>query len=301
MAFLIAMVTTPAGVSGAVLLPPFQASVLDTHIMAIAPTNLVYNIIATPGALYRYWRQGQTGGQLARLLIAGTVPGVVAGCVIRAVFLPGMAVFDFIVAAVLVPLGAWLALARAPRPGSRRSRLPRPALLVIAVVVGCVGGIYGVGGGSILAPVLIADGHPPARAAPAALSSTFVTSVVGVVAFTVLAANHYGRLPDWPTGILLGLGGLAGGYAGARLQHRLPEAAIRRGLGAVVVAVGVVFLGLGLNNAPPDFSHHGPHHRAVPAACPIRCPATGHDGYSRTTPPASRPGSGHVSLVAEET
>ena len=79
--------TTPAGVSGAVL-PPFQASVLDTHIMAIAPTNLVYNIIASPGALYRYWRQGQTGGPLTRLLIAGTLPGVIAGCVIRAEFLP---------------------------------------------------------------------------------------------------------------------------------------------------------------------------------------------------------------------
>jgi uncharacterized membrane protein YfcA len=96
-AFGIAAVTTPAGVSGAVLLPPFQADVLDTHIMAIAPTNLVYNIIATPGALYRYWRQGQTGGRLTVLLIAGTVPGVIAGCVIRALFLPGMDVFDFIV------------------------------------------------------------------------------------------------------------------------------------------------------------------------------------------------------------
>jgi uncharacterized membrane protein YfcA len=222
-AFLIAVATTPAGVSGTVLLPPFQASVLDAHIMAIAPTNLVYNIIA------------------------GTVPGVVAGCVIRAVFLPGMAVFDFIVAAVLVPLGAWLALVRAPAPDCRRSRLPRAALLVIAAVVGCVGGIYGVGGGSILAPVLIGDGHPPARAAPAALASTFVTSVAGVVAFTLLAAHHHGRPPDWPTGILLGIGGLAGGYVGARLQHRLPEAAIRCGLGVVVVAVGVVFLGLGLS------------------------------------------------------
>jgi uncharacterized protein len=85
---------------------------------------------------------------------------------------------------------------------------------VIAAVVGCVRGIYGVGGGSALAPVLIADGHPPSRAAPAALASTFVTSVAGVVAFTVLAAHHQGRPPDWPTGILLGLGGLAGGYAG---------------------------------------------------------------------------------------
>jgi uncharacterized membrane protein YfcA len=68
-----------------------------------------------------------------------------------------------------------------------------------------------------------------------------------VVTFTVLAAHHHGRPPDWPTGILLGIGGLAGGYIGTRLQHRLPEAAIRRGLGVVVVAVGVVFLGLGLS------------------------------------------------------
>src|SRR5215831_8136775 len=97
-AFGIAAVTTPAGVSGAVLLPPFQFSVLDMHVMAIAPTNLVYNIVATPGALYRYWRQGQTGGRLAVLLVAGCVPGVVAGCVIRAVVLPGMATFDFLVA-----------------------------------------------------------------------------------------------------------------------------------------------------------------------------------------------------------
>ena len=67
-AFLIAVVTTPAGVAGAVLLLPFQPSVLDTHIMAISPTNLVYNIIANPGALYRYWRQRQTGGQLADCL-----------------------------------------------------------------------------------------------------------------------------------------------------------------------------------------------------------------------------------------
>jgi len=35
-AFGVAAVTTPAGVSGAVLLPPFQADVLDTPVQASA-------------------------------------------------------------------------------------------------------------------------------------------------------------------------------------------------------------------------------------------------------------------------
>jgi uncharacterized membrane protein YfcA len=70
-AFVIAVLATPAGISGAVLLLPFQVSVLGTPSPAVTPTNLLYNVVATPGALYRYWRQGQTGGRLALVLIAG--------------------------------------------------------------------------------------------------------------------------------------------------------------------------------------------------------------------------------------
>ena len=71
------------------------------------PTNLLYNVVATPGALYRYWRQGQTGGRLALVLIAGTLPGVIAGSFIRVKLIPGPRVFDLVVAAVLIPLGIW--------------------------------------------------------------------------------------------------------------------------------------------------------------------------------------------------
>src|ERR1700760_4737458 len=111
-AFLIALVASPAGISGAVLLLPFQVSVLGTPSPAVTPTNLLYNVIATPGALYRYWRQGQRGGPLTLILLAGTLPGVVAGSVIRVELLPGARVFDVVVAAVLIPMGGWLALAR---------------------------------------------------------------------------------------------------------------------------------------------------------------------------------------------
>jgi hypothetical protein len=82
-AYVIAALATPAGISGAVLLLPFQVSVLGTPSPAVTPTNLLYNVVATPGALYRYWRQGQTGGRLALVLTARTLPGVIAGSVIR--------------------------------------------------------------------------------------------------------------------------------------------------------------------------------------------------------------------------
>jgi uncharacterized protein len=248
-AFAIAVLATPAGISGAVLLLPFQVSVLGTPSPAVTPTNLLYNVIATPGALYRYWRQGQTGGPLALVLIAGTLPGVVAGSIVRVELLPGARVFDLVVAAVLLPLGGWLAISRAKSEpgGSRQVRIPRPMLVLVAAAVGCVGGIYGIGGGSILAPILIGTGRSPAEVAPAALGSTFVTSLAGVVTFTVLSIHHNGPIaPDWPTGIALGIGGLAGAYAGARIQSRLPDSLIRRLIGVLVIAIGARYLSAGL-------------------------------------------------------
>src|SRR5262249_3724353 len=148
----------------------------------------------------------------------------------------------------VTPLGAWLALAQVtPARATRRARLPRGVIGLIAAVAGCVGGIYGIGGGSILSPILVADGQPPSQVAPAALSSTFLTSLAGVVTFSILAAHQHGSVaPDWPTGIALGAGGLAGGYVAPRLHPRRPERTIRRLLALVVVAIGIRFLWAGL-------------------------------------------------------
>jgi uncharacterized protein len=252
-AFVIAVIATPAGISGAVLILPFQVSVLGTPSPAVTPTNLLYNVVATPGALYRYWRQDQTGGRLALVLIAGTLPGVIAGSIIRVELLPGPRVFDLVVAAVLIPLGTWLAITRPARPPTdgepdRQARLIAvPVLVVLSAAVGCVGGIYGIGGGSILAPILIGSGRKPAEVAPAALASTFVTSVAGVITFAILSIHTHGTVsPDWPTGIALGAGGLVGAYTGARIQGRLPDVLIRRVMGVLVIAIGARYLVSGL-------------------------------------------------------
>ena len=251
-AYVIAVLATPAGISGAVLLLPFQVSVLGTPSPSVTPTNLLYNVVSTPGALYRDWRQGQTGGRLALVLIAGTLPGVIAGSVIRVKVLPGPQVFDLVVAAVLLPLGVWLVLTRPARPGDETARsvrrIPVPVLIALSAAVGCVGGIYGIGGGSILAPILIGSGRRAVDVAPAALASTFVTSVGGVITFTILSVNQHAPVaPNWPTGIALGVGGLAGGYTGARIQSRLPDVLIRRLVGVLVIAIGARYLVPGLS------------------------------------------------------
>jgi uncharacterized protein len=178
---------------------------------------------------------------------------VIAGSVIRVELLPGMHVFDLIIAAVLIPLGGYLVLTRPARtrqPDRPARLIPAPMLMVLAAVVGCAGGIYGIGGGAVLAPVLIGSGHKPSEAAPAALASTFVTSAGGVITFAILALHqHIPVEPDWPTGIALGIGGLAGGYTGARLQSRMPDLLIRRLVGVLVIAIGAYFLSSGLASA----------------------------------------------------
>ncbi len=92
----------------------------------------------------------------------GTVPGVIAGSVIRVDLLPGAQVFDLVVGGVLLPLSIWLAGTNPPRGGDTGRlalAIPSPVLICMAALVGCVGGIYGIGGGSILSPLLIGSGR----------------------------------------------------------------------------------------------------------------------------------------------
>ncbi|WP_245673814.1 sulfite exporter TauE/SafE family protein [Actinoplanes rectilineatus] len=244
---LISVITSPVGVSGAVFLLPVQLSVLHVPNPAVTATNLLFNVVSGPGALARYRRNGALTGPLTRLLLAGTLPGVVLGACIRVFAIPGPRVFCLVVAAVLLPLGIWLC-ARALRPGSPdRPPLSRSSTLGLGVVVGAVGGIYGIGGGSLLGPILAGRGTPMTRIAPAALACTFVTSVTGAVTYGLLGLTTTGSIaPHWTLGLLCGAGGLIGGYLGARLQPHLPERLLRLLLGGLATALAALYLVQGL-------------------------------------------------------
>ena len=241
--FVIATITSPVGVSGAVFLLPVQLSMFGVPNPQVTPTNLLYNVLAGPGALFRYARQGQLRGPLARYLVWGSAPGVIIGAVLRVYVADDPTVFKLVAAAVLAPTGLLIVLSTRSS-GTRLVGAPLSprSITVAAFVVGIAGGIYGIGGGSILGPVLVGSGMAISRVAPAALASTFVTSIVGVVTFAVLQANTSGSIaPDWSLGLACGLGGLCGGYLGASLQPRMPEKSLRTLLGLLAIGLAVVY------------------------------------------------------------
>jgi uncharacterized membrane protein YfcA len=94
-------------------------------------------------------------------------------------------------------------------------------IMLLSYTVGIIGGIYGIGGGAIIAPFLVSFfGLPVYSVAGAALTGTFVTSFVGVLFFWAMAPfySNISVAPDWALGFLFGVGGFMGIYCGARLQ-----------------------------------------------------------------------------------
>ncbi|MDD3312211.1 sulfite exporter TauE/SafE family protein [Pseudodesulfovibrio sp.] len=120
-----------------------------------------------------------------------------------------------------------------------------PGIFALSFGVGIVGGIYGIGGGSIIAPFFVAVyGLPVYIVAGAALMGTFVTSIAGVVFFQAIAPIYpeMSVSPDWLLGILFGLGGMAGMYFGARCQKHVPARVIKWMLVAIILFTAFKYL-----------------------------------------------------------
>ena len=120
-----------------------------------------------------------------------------------------------------------------------------PALFALALVVGLIGGTYGIGGGAIIAPFLAAIFQLPIYTiAGAALMGTFITSVAGVAIYVFLAPFYPQQsvAPDWALGALFGLGGFLGIYTGARLQRFFSGTIIRTGLGLIITILALRYV-----------------------------------------------------------
>lgn len=130
------------------------------------------------------------------------------------------------------------------RFGEERYGFSVPSMFLLALAVGVIGGTYGIGGGAIIAPFCVAVFRLPVHTiAGAALFGTFLTSIAGVLFYTLLpGVPGMTTDPDWVLGGLFGLGGTAGMYLGARLQKYLSQNGIRIALGVLITSLSLRYL-----------------------------------------------------------
>ncbi len=277
-AFFISFVASMGGISGAFLLLPFQMSVLGYTHPSVSATNQFFNIIAIPSGVYRYWKEGRLVWPLVWIVVLGTLPGVFIGAIVRVLYLPDAKNFKLFAATVLLYIGAKMLLdmhKKTIKKGGQEKSLqdmeknaPKEAgykvsqvisltmhtlhfrfydteykvnlwgIFSLSFIVGIVGGIYGIGGGAIIAPFFITYfGLPIYIVAGATLLGTFVTSIGGVAFYQVIAPFYpqFSVAPDVLLGLLFGIGGALGMYLGARCQKYVPATLIKYILAACLL------------------------------------------------------------------
>ena len=272
-AFLISFFTSMGGLSGAFILLPFQVSILEFSTPAVTPTNLVYNIIAIPGGVYRFIREKQMVWPLVITTILGTIPGLIVGAYLRVKYLTDPRNFKLFVGLVLLYIVLKLIKdVRAKETKSKNNnnfrvnilcynirniefefndntyKVSSGLLFLLTLFVGVIGGVYGIGGGAIIAPFLIAVlGLPVYAVAGAALFGTFFSSVAGVIIYSYLLPFIIPGMPvirpDWLLGLSFGIGGFAGIYLGARFQKYFPSRFIKAILAVSLAIVVIKYVG----------------------------------------------------------
>lgn len=275
---IVPVVTTPAGISGAVILLPFQLVVLGLSGPAVSATTLLYNVIAMPAGIWRYRRAGRLSYPLVGAIALGSLPGVIVGVVLRTTVIANTAVFEPLLGGLLTALAlhilwrAWRSAGASKRPTSPSPAPPgavstgpgpgvssqeqrdetssptrRRVVGALAFLVGVLSGVFGIGGGSFMAPALKDALRWPVRMiAGATLFSTFLTSLTGLPTFILLGALISGHqtpvYPYWGIGIALGSGGIIGSQLGVVLHVRLSERILTVLLGVLLLVTGLSFL-----------------------------------------------------------
>lgn len=117
-------------------------------------------------------------------------------------------------------------------PGSRVLRLA-----AIATAAGAFSGLFGVGGGTIIVPLLVLwMGYGQKEA-----TGTSLTAIIVIGALAAGAQAVYGNVDLW-LGLAIGVPGVIGVVAGTALQQRISERAVAVAFVALLVGSAAVLI-----------------------------------------------------------
>ena len=90
--------------------------------------------------------------------------------------------------------------------------------LVVGLLAGIICGLFGTGGGMLLVPYFIYILKIDAKEARA--TSLFCMLIMVIVSSIFYYKNNY---IEWKVGVLCAIGGIVGGYLGAKILKKVPD------------------------------------------------------------------------------
>ncbi len=208
------------GVGGGIILVPLLVQALHLGQHEAQGTSLAFITVTALVAALFYFAEGNLDLLLALWLSAGAVPGVLLGAAVARKLTARRLKRAF---GVLVLLTAVRILIAVPHGAEPPRMWSAPLHVLLGVAVGALGGLLGVGGGTILVPVLVLGERVPQHLAQG-------VSLLMVLPTGVVGALSHARHGHVVRALLPGLmaGGAVGALLGALLAHRIQAPALTR-------------------------------------------------------------------------
>lgn len=214
---LVGFVLGLVGGGGSILAVPlmvYLVGVRSPHV-AIGTSALAVAVNAAWG-LVSHWRIGNVKWHCATVFALTGVAGAAIGSTLGKAFDGQKLLFLF--ALVMIAVGL-LMLRRRSHDGDGGVRLGRenaPKLVGFGAGTGLFSGFFGIGGGFLIVPGMIAATGMP-------MINAVGSSLVAVTAFGLTTSVNYAvtGLVDWPLAIVFIAGGFIGSFAGTRAARHL--------------------------------------------------------------------------------
>ena len=218
------------------------------HVMHMAlATSLACIVLTAIASTRAHAKRGSVmwpavGWLAPGLLLGGWLGASLAGRAPDAWLRIGFAVYCFFTAATLFA-------ARKSPAGSEHVAAHGPVLSVAALPIGALSALVGIGGGSMLVPLLVWRGHAAVRAVGTSAACGLPVALASALGYVFAARHTDAALPlgsigyvHLPAAALLALGSTTATRHGAALAHRLAHHHLNRAFAALLTLMGIAMV-----------------------------------------------------------
>lgn len=228
------------GGGGSILATPLLLYVVGVRSPHVAIGTGALSVSANAFAnLFAHSRVGNVKWPCAGVFALAGVAGAFAGAALGKAMDGGKLLFLFGLVMVAVAAAMLSPRAASGDPDVRINPGIAVRLVLIGLLVGLLSGFFGIGGGFLIVPgIMLGSGMATINAVGSSLVS------VGVFGLTAALIYATAGLVDWRVAAFFILGGVAGGWIGARLSTRLAaeRVLLTRIFAAVVFCVAAFVL-----------------------------------------------------------